>query len=506
MASNFTVVLFQRQHFGRVPGAFDDVEADVPFAGQAQSFVFDCPNVQPGDAAFLMFQSRDVDHPRNGFEVNGVAVFGGLPVSPARDSWNGNILLIEPRHRLKATGNILRVESRDASGGASGSLDEFIIDNVVLVYKTPDAVTLPTVTGDLAAFIKAELLPSIASVKGSGASADPDDQHNEYVLPTASQLGAWRVVFRSLLAGAWGDAHVQAKTVSSTYNVVRFLDAPSQHTYYVLMEGQPGRIPAPASHASGVSIADPADGTRRGWGTYVFDPQPRRPLSLSAPHPHDDLDTAEQAADAYLGLRARTLLLAGTDRDQNTARASCEQSNRPYLEADVAHIAESVFQVAFEEIYASDLFTWHLQFHGNSTCDVDVFLSNGVIAGPALLPTLAANIRTASVAAAQGGPVLTVDVFDAADDCVARGTDNMQMRFASGLPHGEICAADRGPAGSSRFIHNEQRRDARRARTDPAATPGRNRDVVMAGILATFTGEAGFVDFARTASYSHQTN
>jgi hypothetical protein len=32
----------------------------------------------------------------------------------------------------------------------------------------------------------------------------------------------------------------------------------------------------------------------------------------------------------------------------------------------------------------------------------------------------------------------------------------------------------------------EQRRDARRAPTDLLATPGRNRGVVVAGILATF--------------------
>ena len=87
MASNFTVVLFQRQHFGNGPGTFNDVEPNVPFAGQSKSFVFDCPNVQASEPAFLMFQSRDVDHPRNVFEVNGIGVFGGLPVSPARDSW-----------------------------------------------------------------------------------------------------------------------------------------------------------------------------------------------------------------------------------------------------------------------------------------------------------------------------------------------------------------------------------------------------------------------------------
>ena len=487
MASNFTVVLFQRQHFGNEPGTFNDVEPNVPFAGRSKSFAFDCPNVQASEPAFLMFQSRDVDHPRNVFEVNGIGVFGGLPVSPARDSWNGNVLLVEPHHQLRATGNILRIESRDGNGTASGDVDDFIVDNIVLVYKTPDAVTLPTVTGDLRAFIKDELLPSITNVRGSGGSANPADQRNEYVLPTTSQLGSWRVVFRSLLAGAFADAHVQAKTLSSTYNVVRFLDAPSQRTYFVLMEGVPGQIPAPVSRPSSVTISDPADPSRRGWGTYVFDPAPRRALGLSAPHPHDDLDTAEQAVDAYVGLQARTLLLAGTDRDQNTTRASCEQSSRPYLEADVAHTTESVFQVAFEEIYSSDVFTWHVQFHGNATCAEDVFLSNGVLPAPPLLQTLAANIRTRSAAEAQGGPVLTADVFDQPNDCTARGTDNMQMRFASGLPHDRICAPGTVPIGPSRFVHVEQRRDARRPRTDPAATPGRNRDVVMAAIQATFT-------------------
>jgi hypothetical protein len=491
MASNFTVILFQRQHFGNEPGIFNDVEPNVPFAGAAKSFVFDCPGVRPNEAAFLMFQSRDVDHPRNVFQVNGIDVFGGLPVSPARDSWNGNVLLIESRHQLKPAGNVLHVEARDGRGTSGGNVDDFIVDNVVLVYKTPDAVSLPFVTGDLGAFIKTELLPSIPNVRGSGASANPDDQRNEYVLPIESQLGAWRVVFRSLVAGAWADAHAQVKAISSTYNVVAFLDAPSQRTYYVLMEGLPGQIPAPAGRPSSVAIADPADPARRGWGTYVFDPQPRRALSLSAPHPHDDLDTAEQAAEAYVALQARTLLLAGTDRDQNTARASCEQSGRPYLEADVAHTADSVFQVAFEEIYSSDVFTWHIQFHGNSTCADDVFLSNGVAPAPPLLQTLAANIGAASAAAAQGGPVLTADVFDGPGDCTARGTDNMQMRFASGLPHASICAPGNVPIAASRFIHVEQRRDARRARTDQAATPGRNREVVIAAIRATFTwGEA----------------
>ena len=140
MATDFTVILFQRQQFGNEPGTFNDVEPNVPFVGPKQDFRFDCPNVNPGETAFLVFQSRDVDHQRNVFQVNGVAVFGGLPASPSRDTWNGNILLIEPQHQLRPTGNVLHVESRNSSGGGGGDIDDFIIDNVVISYKTNSVI------------------------------------------------------------------------------------------------------------------------------------------------------------------------------------------------------------------------------------------------------------------------------------------------------------------------------------------------------------------------------
>ena len=120
-----------------------------------------------------------------------------------------------------------------------------------------NTVTHPAATGDFAAFLTTELLPSITNVRGSGSAAESADQHNEYVIPTASQLASWRAVFQSLIAGAWGPAHVQARVISSTYNVVEFLDTPTGRTYYVLMEGVPGQIATPACHASGVPITDP---------------------------------------------------------------------------------------------------------------------------------------------------------------------------------------------------------------------------------------------------------
>jgi len=183
--------------------------------------------------------------------------------------------------------------------------------------------------------------------------------------------------------------------------------------------------------------------------------------------------------------------MAGTDRDQNTAQSPCAQEDppRPFREADVSHTAESVFQMAFEEIYSGDASLWHLQFHGNAQprgCEhVDVFLSNGVEAAPAMLYTLSQNITNSSKAAGDGGSgdPLQVDVYDQRNDCALRGKNNMQMRFASGGPHASICHGD-NPQGPSRFIHVEQSPDARSAPTP--TTPRRNRDVVLAGICKTF--------------------
>jgi len=134
MATNFTVIVSLRQHFGNDRGIFNDIEPFVEFVGTAKSFSFGCPNVDPNETAILMFQSRDVDHQRNVFQVNGASV--GLPASPSQDTWNGNVQLVIPSHQLKATGNVLHVESRNSNGGGGGNIDDFIIDNVVIVYKT----------------------------------------------------------------------------------------------------------------------------------------------------------------------------------------------------------------------------------------------------------------------------------------------------------------------------------------------------------------------------------
>lgn len=137
MPADFTVVIPVRQGFGNEPGYLSSIEPNVPFVGPNKDFRFSCPGVNPTEPAVLMFQSRDVDSSRNIIRINDNpdSVFGGIPVSPNKDTWNGNVMLIGGGI-LRESDNVLRIESRNLSGGGGGDLDDFIVDNVVVMYKT----------------------------------------------------------------------------------------------------------------------------------------------------------------------------------------------------------------------------------------------------------------------------------------------------------------------------------------------------------------------------------
>lgn len=144
MATDFTIILSQRRHFGDDQNLF----GDAPFIGPNDSvfdgeFSFNCQNIDLRKDAILMFQSRHVTHEKNIFRINGLEVFGGLPVSPARESaaasgWNSNVLIVNPtRHSLEGmSSNRLLIESRDSKGLKTGNRDDFVVDNIVLFFKT----------------------------------------------------------------------------------------------------------------------------------------------------------------------------------------------------------------------------------------------------------------------------------------------------------------------------------------------------------------------------------
>jgi hypothetical protein len=129
---DFTVIFSSRQHFGADPNALGSDFPPGIFVGQAKDFMFDCPNLIAGVTAFLLFESYNVANPADTFEVNGVGVFGGLTQNNTFPfGWFGNILLLEPRHQLRTTGNVLHV----VSNPIEGKLDEFVLDNMIIVFK-----------------------------------------------------------------------------------------------------------------------------------------------------------------------------------------------------------------------------------------------------------------------------------------------------------------------------------------------------------------------------------
>lgn len=128
---DFTVITSVRNHFGDEAGSLPGV-----FVGASKDFTFDCPGVDPGKDAVLTFQALSVDSERNVFRLNDKVVFGDLPkTTSTAGAWSAQTLLITPG-TLRPRGNVLHVEARATSGSASGNIDDFVIDNIVLFYKT----------------------------------------------------------------------------------------------------------------------------------------------------------------------------------------------------------------------------------------------------------------------------------------------------------------------------------------------------------------------------------
>lgn len=148
---DFTVILEKAQRFGdeatdRPTDAdrehFGKEEAE--FVGVAKDFPFACPGVAPGETAVLQFQSLGVSV-EGVLQVNGVDIAGGL----ARDSqltvhegtravWNTHIVLI-PAGTL-AEENVLHIAGEKLKSlsvfSPPKNIDDFIIDNAVVFYKT----------------------------------------------------------------------------------------------------------------------------------------------------------------------------------------------------------------------------------------------------------------------------------------------------------------------------------------------------------------------------------
>jgi hypothetical protein len=117
--------------------------------------------------------------------------------------------------------------------------------------------------------------------------------------------------FRHLAAAlAWGNVHDAAfEAAKLDYQIVKFVDAATDRNYYVLRENL-GR-----------------QGSSRGWGSFILNPDSQVNVLVEVPHPIADLQTPEIGGAVFELADARGFLLAGAHR----------------LKADVPDLVDSIF-------------------------------------------------------------------------------------------------------------------------------------------------------------------
>jgi hypothetical protein len=139
---DMTVVQASRVHVGDRKDVFagtpeGDLKDDVHASFTTPPF--SCPHIERSAVALLIFESFNVEF-QNTLKVNGNLIKKGILVNCQIDSkqfwWTGQNILI-PQNILNETGNTITFEANNDRGNQDGGdLDDFIIDNVVVLYKT----------------------------------------------------------------------------------------------------------------------------------------------------------------------------------------------------------------------------------------------------------------------------------------------------------------------------------------------------------------------------------
>lgn len=156
MAVNYTVTFesdlgseIKKHHFGNDPDWLSHLEPE--WAEQQKTYTFYTLNVDSTQHAVLMFQSIDVDHDQNALRINDTEIPGAIrrvtvpeehyrQGSPYKKSvdWHGNIVLVPPNTLRHDPPNQLTIRSLNENGEATGDIDDFVIDAVVLFYQTTE--------------------------------------------------------------------------------------------------------------------------------------------------------------------------------------------------------------------------------------------------------------------------------------------------------------------------------------------------------------------------------
>lgn len=290
--------------------------------------------------------------------------------------------------------------------------------------------------------------------------------NSRYRIPTSQDLNLWRQAVDATLGGDLNTAAQLLDSLAPSYKVVVYTDTSTEErrVYYLLLEAD-------------VTPDDLIPTVVLGWGTYFLDPAPWRELSIEVPHPVADRFTEVQGIDAFLQLRVRSLLLAGTHRCASNLDSPCSGTTTacdlqgpptPYRVSDPAHGARNddptitnAFHVVHQAILQLIPPTVFLQLHGNSVSrcvDTNVLLGNTgndyqVAAGGNIL-----RLKASLDAVSSGMEVC--DHRPGPGECDRCGTNNLQGRWTNGSTE-NACRISTPAVDAEQFIHIEQNQNMR---------------------------------------------
>jgi hypothetical protein len=272
-----------------------------------------------------------------------------------------------------------------------------------------------------------------------------------YVVPLKQVQDAWKQVTAQMLAGKCDDIALP-ENLKIAYTVGTFTDKQNNAKYCVLME----------------TLDENKDNRiDRAWGTFIVNNQATRELSIQAPHPIYDIATETQAMAVFKGVNARSFLLAGSHRDANSARSTCQPSTGEG-EADAGHNDSSLFFIATQallEYYSANGKEWTaIQFHGmgTSSCPgVDAFITYGY----AIPPKPGDKILDLRANIAARDPKWVITVPGDSPVCNLTGGTNVAGRLLNNVPADQVCAIG-ASAYTGKFIHIEQKTNLRAALAD----------------------------------------
>ncbi len=261
---------------------------------------------------------------------------------------------------------------------------------------------------------------------------------NRYIPPSADEIDAFRIVVDEIIAGQLESATSIAETLN--YRTILFDDTDNDGVHIVLIEFPPD--------------------TNRTWrGIYVFNKSPSsrvRKLVFESPHPLSDLNTKAETIDLYIETSAAALIMAGAHKRNLSSLSPCDGT---YRISDMAHVSQSFFQAAHEQIYFGYPDTVTISVHGMSPKSPphDVSVSNGTeedITGQSLSKDIVDEMNRL-IAVNINDQRIALSHQKAGTNAALPGTTNTQGRFTNGSA--DPCSVSVSSAiQPERFIHMEQ--------------------------------------------------